>query len=180
MNLKISFILTLLLLSPIICNAKTIEINSNIYEVEDTLETDSFSYDAKNNTLILNNASLKTIRTGSDLKIILIGENYLENNLKTINCIDVGNLKIVGDGKLNILSKKGGIVGTSIYIENSNIMINSSSNAFSSSSENNLDMIINNSNIEIISSTNAFNIVDTAKLIPFTLPLFKNKNKKIK
>lgn len=161
-KLKIFYLISLFfLLSPTYCLAKSIRIDNISYNVEDILINDNYVYNAIDDTLTLKNANLKSIKTTSDLKIILEGKNYLNNDDSLLDGISAKKIEIIGNGSLTINSKKRGIVGEKILINYTNININSDKDAICTSSNNNYDFIINNSNINIETKEEVFNIVSS-------------------
>ena len=156
MKLKICFLILLVFgIIPTICNAKTIAINNKTYNVETILETDTYVYNALEDTLTLNNANLETIRSDSYLKINLVGENTLSN--KGCPAIEAYNLEIIGNGSLTISTDYTAIHGTTLKINDATIKVNSSNFAFSSSN----DLYINNSNIIASASYCIFDVSDS-------------------
>ena len=162
MIIKLKFIFCfffLLFLTPKICFAKIIEIDRITYDVVDVLDQETFIYDAKNDTLTLKNANLKTIKTSNSLKINVEGENTLVNDISNLDSIVAKDLIITGSGNLNIISNRKGIIGERIKIQGTNLSILSKSDAITSSSSYNYDIIIDDSNLNIGSEVNIFNVV---------------------
>ena len=123
-KIKLIFMLGLtFLLFPVFCSAKTIEIDGKEYDVASILDKDGYKYDASKNTLTLTNTTLKSIRIEDNLKIVLVGDNYLKSENQ--NAIDCKSLEIEGEGTLTISSGKNGIYASRITINRTNLNINS-------------------------------------------------------
>ncbi len=121
MNLKITLILIgTLFLIPNVCLAKKIEIDDFLYDVNDILNEDNFTYDSTTDTLILKNATLKSIKTDENLKLILEGENKIITETIAKDSIIVSkNLEISGDGSLKIINDtSSAIIANHIFLNN--------------------------------------------------------------
>lgn len=158
-KLKLTFVVCFtFFLLPFICQAKTISIDDISYQVLDVLELDGLKYDAKNDTLTLTNANLKTIKTSENLNIVIIGDNYLTNDNITQIALSAKNIEITGNGKLTIESNNSAIFSEKITINRTNLKIKSKQIPFSMLSSCNHDFICNNSNLEIETENEIFNI----------------------
>ena len=142
---------------PTICKAKSIEINREFYDVNSILEKDNFIYDPNNDTLILNNANVSIVKTEENLKIILEGDNYINNDFTNLIGIYAKNLEITGNGNLTISTNETAMYATSIKIYNTNININSEKSNFTTLNGN---IVIDNSIITSSSNGPVFNPVN--------------------
>ncbi|MBR3661579.1 MAG: hypothetical protein IKN63_06775 [Bacilli bacterium] len=164
---KLKLILSLLLfLTPSVCFAKVISIDQNRYNVTDILTLNDLSYDAINNTLILNNANYHSLELEIDynLTITLIGNNVINNQTEGLACLKAGNIIINGDGTLNLNSVGDGIKALSLEVNDVTLTGNVEGTIFKFNSGtyigvNNPKFNINNSNM-MLKSNNIFDVVN--------------------
>ena len=149
----------ILFLTPTICFAKTIKIDGTNYNVDDKLELNGLIYDSSNDTLILNNATLTGIYSDNDLKIIVNGENTINNNRSVSSCIKGNHVTIEGNGKLNLISKSKGVSANKLDINNTTIIGDVFTSMFVLTGDNPI-MNISNSNIVFKDLESAFYIVN--------------------
>ena len=138
--------------------AKEIVIDDIKYESDKIIEQDNFIYNPNTDTLTLTNANLNTIKTNENLKIVLIGNNYIVNDNITQIAISGKRIEIEGEGILILESVNSGISGEKITINRTNLKINSKHTPLTMLSTSNHDLIINNSNLELESEGEIFNI----------------------
>lgn len=157
---KIKIILSLMLfLTPTICFAKTIKIDRTYYNVDNVLELSGLLYDANNDTITLTNANLISIQTDNDLKIILNGENTINNDRSVSECIKGSHVTIEGNGTLNLISASRGVSANTIDINNTTIYGDVFTSMFVLTG-NDTNMNIKNSNVIFKDNESAFYIIN--------------------
>ena len=149
----------MLFLTPTICFAKEIKIDRTSYNVDDVLELNGLIYDSKSDTITLNNANLISIQTNEDLKIIVNGENTLNNDRSVSSCIRGNHVTIEGNGILNLISNSKGISANKLDINNATIFGDVFTSMFVLTG-NDPSMSINNSNVVFKDSEAAFYILN--------------------
>ena len=172
MRSKICFILSLCFcFIPVVCHAKSIEIDYLTYTTDSIIEKDNFTYNAIEDTLILKNANLELIRCNNNLKIILEGNNYITS---PSDGIYAKKLEITGEGTLSIVANELAIMATSTKIENTTINLKSSGYNIAGVG----GMIINNSKITSTCGSSIFNPV-TSDVIINNSSIIINKTKNL-
>lgn len=159
-KLKIIYILSLFILfNPSLCFAKSITIDGKYYQTDTIIEDENFTYNALEDTLTLKGINISYLKITNNLKIILEGDNFIENN-NDFPALSAYELEITGNGTLNINSINKGISCKKILLNNTNIKVKSQSSAFATSSTNNYDLIVNNSNLDVETTKEVFNVVN--------------------
>lgn len=157
---KIKIILSLMFfLTPTVCFAKEIKIDNINYNVEDILELPGLKYNAKDDSIILNNANLISIQSNNDLNIILNGNNSINNNSSILSCIEGKHVTIEGSGTLNLIGNKSGITAKVLDINNTTLYGDVFTSMFILNGDNS-SVNINNSNVIFKDNETAFYIVD--------------------
>ena len=161
---KLKIIVSLLLfLTPTLCFAKTIKVDRTYYDVDDILELDGLKYDAINDELTIENGNFISIHSENDLNINVIGENNFNNDRSMSSCIKGKNIKISGDGILNLTSNSGGISANNLEVNDTNINFSVKTTAIILFGDNQ-NLIFNNSSIKSNSLNDNFYLNGNIKL----------------